>query len=288
MQRQPMDRVFPATRVLGAVIFLALVPTVLLWVRPNDTSHWFAWTIHPSMTPLIMGAGYLCGAYFFARVVFARQWHHVGLGFLPIGVFATFMGIATFTHLDRFDDSHGAYWLWIFLYATMPFVVPIVWALNRREDPGVLDRGDVFVPAAVRTTLKIVGVGELVLAAALLVSPSTMIDIWPWKLTALTAQVLGGWFALPGLVALLMGIDGRWSAIRIPLQSQLIGISLMLLAAPRGWNDFDTGNVVTYLFLGGLALQLVGAAALYLYMHRLARRMPDPATPVEVATASPL
>jgi hypothetical protein len=151
MQRQPMDRVFPATRILGAVIFLALVPTVLLWVRPNDTSHWFAWTIHPSMTPLIMGAGYLCGAYFFARVVFARQWHHVGLGFLPIGVFATFMGIATFTHLDRFDDSHGA-----------------------------------------------------------------------------------------------------------------------------------------YLFLGGLALQLVGASALYLYMHRLARRMPDPATPVGAAAASPL
>ena len=31
------------------------------------------------------------------------------------------------------------------------------------------------------------------------------------------------WFALPGVTALMMGIDGRWSAIRITLESQLIG-----------------------------------------------------------------
>jgi hypothetical protein len=60
-------------------------------------------------------------------------------------------------------------------------------------------------------------------AAVLLLSPSTMIDIWPWTLTPLTAQVLGGWFVLPGVVAIMMALDGRWSAIRITLESQVRG-----------------------------------------------------------------
>ena len=47
----------------------------------------------------------------------------------------------------------------------------------------------------------------------------TMIEQWPWQLTPLTAQTLGGWFALPGVTALMMGLDGRWSAIRITLRA---------------------------------------------------------------------
>ena len=67
-----------------------------------------------------------------------------------------------------------------------------------------------------------------------------MIEHWPWLLTPLTAQTLGGWFALPGVTALMMGLDGRWSAIRITLESQLIGLALILLGTARAWEDIDT------------------------------------------------
>jgi hypothetical protein len=33
-----------------------------------------------------------------------------------------------------------------------------------------------------------------------------MIEHWPWELIPLTAQTLGGWFALPGVTALMMRV----------------------------------------------------------------------------------
>jgi pimeloyl-ACP methyl ester carboxylesterase len=51
--------------------------------------------------------------------------------------------------------------------------------------------------------------------------------------------VLGGWFALPGVVAIMMALDGRWSAIRVTLESQVLGIALILLGVARAWDDFD-------------------------------------------------
>jgi hypothetical protein len=114
-----------------------------------------------------------------------------------------------------------------------------------------------------------------------------MIDHWPWTLTPLTAQVLGGWFALPGVVALLMAIDGRWSAIRITLHSQLIGLSLILLGTVRAWDDLDTSNAGTYLFVGGLGALLAGLVALDMYMNALEHRTGDGDRPLRATAGTP-
>jgi hypothetical protein len=256
------DRVLLETRALGAVIVpFLLVAFCLLYGFPDDAADWFAWAIQPRMTPLIMGAGYIAGTYFFVRVVLARRWHEVHIGFLPITAFTLFLAIATFSHLDRFDHDRVAFWIWTGLYVVTPVLVPLAWWRNRATDPRTPEAGD-LLSARVRTVLKATGAVQLAVALVLLLSPSTMIDIWPWKLTPLTAQVLGGWFALPGVTALMMGIDGRGSAIRITLESQLIGLALILLGAPRAWGDFDTSNALSFVFVGGLALLLAGLLGL--------------------------
>jgi hypothetical protein len=270
MTAQKDDRVLLYTKALSAFIVPFLVVTLPLYLFPSDTDRWFAWPVKPEMTPLIMGAGYLSGAYFFTRVVFARQWHRVHLGFLPITAFTIFELIATLRHLDKFDRN-VAFWIWTGLYVITPILVPLAWLLNRPRDPGTLEPGDVYVPSRIRAILAVVGVVQTAVAAILLISPSTMIDIWPWTLTPLTAGVLGGWFALPGVVALMMAIDGRWSAIRLTLESQLIGLVLILVGVARAWEEFDTSNVVTYLFVGGLALLAAGLAGLTVYLKRLQR-----------------
>jgi hypothetical protein len=258
------DRVLASTRVLGAFIVpFLLVAFAVLYFFPGDTAHWFAWPIKPDMTPLVMGAGYISGAYFFVRVVRARVWHEVHLGFLPITAFTTFMAIATFAHLDKFDKDHVAFWLWIGLYLVTPVLVPVAWWVNHRTDPGpAAAPPEDLIDRRARIVLGVAGATQFLVALVLLLSPSTMIDIWPWTLTPLTAQVLGGWFALPGVVELMMAIDGRWSAIRITLHSQLIGITLILIGVARASGDFDGSNACTYLFVGGLAALLAGLTAL--------------------------
>jgi len=264
------DRVFTWTHGLGAFIVPFLVAAFVLWLVPSHTD-WFAWTIHPRMTPMIMGAGYVSGAYFFTRVVLAKRWHEIHLGFLPITAFTLFMAIATARHLDKFAQDRVAFWIWSVLYVITPILVPATWLWNRQTDTCAIGPGDVEIPRRIRSILLAAGAVQLLVALILLVLPATMIDVWPWTLTPLTAGILGGWFALPGVVAVMMGIDGRWSAVRITLHSQLIGLGLILLGVARGWGDFDHSSVVTYIFAIGIAALFAGLAVLWWYMHGLER-----------------
>lgn len=264
------DRVLKQTHVLGAFIVpFLLVAFVLLYFWPGDTKDYFAWEIHPDMTPMIMGAGYIAGAYFFTRVVIEKRFHRVHVGFLPVTSFTIFMAIASFSHLDRFITENVAFWIWIGLYVTTPILVPLAWIVNRRTDPGTPEPGESPIPSAVRNALLAAGALQVGVALLLLISPSTMIDVWPWMLTPLTAQTLGGWFALPGITAIMMGLDGRPSAIQITLQSQVIGLALILVAAARDWGSFDAANDLSYVFVAGLGALLAGLLALELYMRRL-------------------
>jgi hypothetical protein len=257
------DRVFRSTRLLGAVIVPFLVVAfALLYFFPDDTRHWFAWDVQPTITPLVMGAGYIAGAYFFVRVARETRWHRIQVGFLPVTAFTIFMAIGTFNHLDPFMTSHVAFWIWVGLYVTTPILVPLAWWRNRATDPGVPEPGEPPLPRLVRPLLLIVGAVQSVVALVLLLSPSTMIEHWPWLLTPLTAQTLGGWFALPGVTALMMGLDGRWSAIRITLESQLIGLALILLGTVRAWEDVDTSNSLAYVFVAGIAALFAALLAL--------------------------
>jgi hypothetical protein len=257
------DRVFKGTRVLGAVIVpFLLVAFVLLYLFPDDTRHWFAWDVQPTITPLLMGAGYIAGAYFFVRLARETRWHRIQVGFLPVTAFTLFMAIGTFNHLDRFDTPHVAFWIWVGLYVTTPVLVPVAWSRNRATDPGTPEPGEPVLLRFVRPTLLVAGTLQSAIALVLLLLPSTMIELWPWTLTPLTAQTLGGWFALPGVTALMMGLDGRWSAIRITLESQLIGLALILLGTVRAWEDVDSNSALAFVFVAGIAGLFVALLAL--------------------------
>src|SRR6476620_9148101 len=152
------DRVFRSTRVLGIVIVpFSVVAVSLKYKFPDDTRHWFAWNVQPTLTPLIIGAGYIAGAYFFVRVALETRWHRIQVGFLPVTAFTLFMAIGTFAHLDRFATDHVAFWIWVGLYVTTPVLVPLAWWRNRVSDPGTPEPGEPPMPGAVRNALLIVG-----------------------------------------------------------------------------------------------------------------------------------
>ena len=266
------DRVLKPTRLLAAFIVpFLLVAFVALYFFPGSTKDYFAWDVQPDITPMIMGAGYIAGAYFFTRVVFEQRFHRVHVGFLPVTAFTIFMAAGSFLHLDRFLQDHVAFWIWMGLYVTTPIVVPLAWIVNRRTDAGTPEPGESRLSSSIRGALLGVGAVQTIVALVLLLSPSTMIDAWPWMLTPLTAQTLGGWFALPGITAIMMGLDGRPSAIHITLQSQAIGLALILVATARAWSSIDTSSALAYVFVGGLGGLLLGLLALERYTRRSVR-----------------
>ena len=118
------DRVLRYTRVLsGVIVPFLLAAFVILYVFPGDTKRLFAWTIRPTMTPMVLASAYLGGAYFFVRVLRERRWAAVKTGFLSVALFASLLGVATVVHWDKFNHQHVSFWTWATLYFTTPFLV---------------------------------------------------------------------------------------------------------------------------------------------------------------------
>src|SRR2546421_11190695 len=267
--RERNDRIFPETRWVAAIIVPFLVVAFgILYLFPDHTRELFAWTIQPRMSAMLLGAAYIGGSYFFVRVATLARWHWVKVGFLPVTTFATLMGIATILHWDRFNHGSISFFAWAGLYFTTPFLVFLLWLRNRSTDPGPTDTShELRVPNLVRLVIGIVGSLTLLTSIVLFVEPGLMMSAWPWQLTPLTARVMGALFALTGVGELAIALDVRWSAVRIPLQSQMIGIALIGLAMIFSWSTFHQANPLTWIFLTSIVFLLVASPLLYVWME---------------------
>ena len=264
------DRVLAVTRWIARIIIpILVVAFLILYGMPDRTTEFFAWTIQPEMTPIVMGAGYGVGAYFFYRVATVDQWHRVAAIFPGIATFTWFMAIATGLHWANFNHDHPTFVLWVVLYAITPILIPAIWWLNRRTDPVTPKEGTVLIPRMVRLLGGAIGIFTLVGALGILLAPETLIGIWPWTVSPLTARILAGWFALFGVVNIVLGADPRWSAAKIALQTQLGFIVLMLIGIARVWGNFDPSNPLTWGVVGLLVAYLVSIVLLYIRLDSI-------------------
>jgi len=110
------DQIYRETKWLAAIIIPFLIAAFyILYLRPTETGELFAWQINPTMTAMMLGAIYIGGAYYFFRVLGARRWHWIKIGFLPVTIFASFLGVATLLHWDRFNQGHISFITWAVL-----------------------------------------------------------------------------------------------------------------------------------------------------------------------------
>ena len=247
---------------------------MILWGLPDRTADAWAWTIKPELTPIFLGAGYGAGAYFFLRTFLGTQFHPSAAGIFGAAFFATLMLIATLIHWDRFNHGDAplvgaiVFYGWVTVYIISPPIVLALWWFNRRTDSGRPAPGEAIVPPAVRRAAQVFAAGALIAAAVFFLAPEVAIDVWPWTLTPLTSRVLGSFTAQVGIGALLVSLDPRWSAWKLIVQTFFVATALLLVGAIRAWDDFDSANPMTYVYVGGL----IGAdAALALLYRRMSR-----------------
>jgi len=261
------NQILLATRWVAALVIPFLVVAfIILFVFPYQTEMLFAWKIQPSMSAMMLGSAYAGGIYFFAGVLRSKQWHQVKVGFLPVITFASLLGIATILHWDKFNHSHISFFAWAGLYFTTPFIVSLVWLRNRHQDTGNLGDTDTIIPYTARLIMGLFGTVTLIISLFLFIQPSMMITLWFWKLTPLTARVMGAMFALPGLVGLGIAFDKRWSAATLILQSQGFSILLILIASILSSQDYTWTTWGSWLFVGGLSLMLMSIVILLMFM----------------------
>jgi len=259
------DRVLALTRWVSLVIIPFLVVAFVVLVPwPSDTGRLFAWQIKPTLTSMVLGSVYLGGAYFFLRVFRAKEWHTVKGGFVPVGTFATLLGVATIAHWDKFLHTHVAFWLWAGLYFTTPFLVFWVFLANRKHDAPATD-ADLLLSVGVSRIIAVVGGLSLLTGAFLFLLPNQAVAIWPWTLTPLTSRVLGAIFCL-GIAGLGTLFDRRWSSARVLLQVAALMLALIVVAGARATGEFDSANAMTWLISGGFVAVLAMIVVLSLRM----------------------
>ena len=211
-----------------------------------------------------MGAGYLGGAYFFIRVLTAKEWHRVAPGFLPVTSFTWFMLAATILHWDRFSHGRLGFQLWIILYVITPLLVPFIWFRNRSADPVQPKPNDLRVPSFLRWFTGLAGFLFLAVAVSFFIKPDLAINLWSWKLTPLTARVMAGWLSLLAVGAIVEARDSRWSAWRFEIGSFILWQGLVLAGSLFHLSDFFTP---LNWFLVVTTLVLIGFITLYISME---------------------
>ena len=262
------DRILTVTRWSAYVIFPIFVLTALaLLVAPGRTETYFSWAISPELTPLLMGAGYGAGTYYFYRIATVEEWHRVHVLLIPGTIFAWGLTLATILHWEAFIPNHLPTYAWVAIYVVVPFLLPGLWVYNRRTDPGFAEDA-VTIPSPIRWTVAIGGAFLSGMLLYLYASPELLIGADPWALSPLTARTLLSWALLFGLFCITFGFERRWTAFKIPIETMLVWGVLALLAFPRSWGDVDQSNPLLWAILAGILGVLVGLSALYGWMER--------------------
>lgn len=259
------DRILPLTRVVAvAVIAILALGFGVLFLLPDETETRFAWTIEPTFTAMLMGAGYGSAIVFFVRVASGTAWRRVELGFLATIAFAWLMTLATVLHWDRFHHGTTPFRLWWWVYVAASIAVPAVWWVNRRRR---MPYAGTPIPRAVRAVLIGAGVALAAVAGWLYLAPVAAIEAWPWSLTPLTSRAVASFVALPAVAWLAVAIDGRWEPARAVIETVWLGIALLLIAVARAWGQFDRTNPLAWIYVGGLVLALAALSALWVTMR---------------------
>lgn len=264
------DRVLPATRWTAAVVGGVLaIAGVMLLAFPDRTGQLWAWEMGPPLTSMAVGGGYLAGSTFFLRAVRAPRWHALGVTFLAATVLSGLLLVATLLHWEVFNHRHVSFWAWAVLYVAAPVLLPVLWARNRRHDPGAAVGGP-RVPQAVRWIIGAVGAVQGAAALAFFVHPPLAMGWWPWTLSPLTTRTISAFLAFVAVVWLAFLWEARWSALRLHVESVLAGLAMVAVGLLVARGDL-TGSAVATAVVAALLLGTVGGAGgLLLAMRRAA------------------
>ncbi|MGH9277175.1 MAG: hypothetical protein ACRD12_03580 [Acidimicrobiales bacterium] len=263
------DRVLLPTRIVSIGIIPVLSAAfVILYLFPSRTEDLWAWTMAGTMAPMVMGGGYLSGAYFFYRAATVKQWHRVGIGFLGVTVFATLLGITTLVHWDRFNHGHVSFWAWAFLYFVTPVLLPWLWYENRKTDPHTLEPGDRVVPKSLRVVIATFGALLLAFAAVMFFRPTAIIGHTPWPMTPLVCRSLSAYVAFPAVAYLWFAFEDRWSSFQILIEVALIGYVFIGIAGIRAWDEFSGSSTIVWAWRIGILLGFGFLLAVRLVMAR--------------------
>ena len=237
-------------RVFMAFAVLTLLATNQLLVVGAFTDRFFAWTISVRPTSAFLGAAYAAG--FVLAVLSLRQnrWRDVRVALVTVTVFTLLTLVPTVIHLHKFHLMGGGFyarlaaWVWLAIYLVIPIACLTVVIRQQLQPSGGMEvrrsmpRWLTALLVAQGGTLFVVG-GVLFLGGAKVHHfPDGAMSFWPWRLTPLSAQVIGAWLLALSVAAALAILEGNLNRLLVPAATYTAFGLFQLLVTMRYWTQF--------------------------------------------------
>lgn len=213
----------------------------------------------PPLHARFIGAIYLSGLVLMIAGMVVRKWTDIRIIPLMTALWTGGLLLVSLFHLEEFDFSTAQSRIWFAAYIVYPAIA--LWLTWRR---GLLDPrrhgGRTRMPRGAERYLLIQGAVVTVLGAALFLVPGVMVDLWPWPITVLLAQIYSAPFLAYGVGSLLLARRDVTHIQVLAAATAFLVFSVGVLVASVIHRDlFSMGDVADILWFTLLAL---GSAAL--------------------------
>jgi hypothetical protein len=248
---------------------LTILAVGVLYIPPEFTNRYFAWTVSPPITAAFLGGGFGAGFVMVVLIRRERAWANARVGLLTILLFVVLMLLATLLHLDRFHfDAAGAIarfaaWFWLFVYVIVPLAMLALLAAQVRM-PGSDPPRQRTLPSWLAWLIGLQGMVMALTGAGLFIAPGVAGTVWPWVLTPLNARAVGAWLIAVGIGAALAIREHDLIRLRAGVAAYAVFGALQLGALARFAEQVRWGTaawVYTLVAVSVLATGLYGWAA---------------------------
>jgi hypothetical protein len=240
-------------RVFVAFAVLTLLATNQLLLVGAFTDRFFAWTISVRPTSAFLGAAYAAGFVLAVWALRRDRWRDVRVALVTVTVFTVLTLVPTAIHLHKFHLMGGGFyarlaaWFWLAIYLVIPIACLAVVIRQQLQ----LSRGMEVRRPMPRwlTSLLVVQGGTLFVVGGVLFLggakvhhfPDGAMSFWPWRLTPLSAQVIGAWLLALSVAAALAILERNLNRLLVPAATYLAFGLFQLLVALRYWTQFTPG-----------------------------------------------
>lgn len=241
----------------GERLYFAAVGVLALWVGfwgyfvPSEVERAIPFPV-PPLHARFLGAVYLSGLVVMLGGLLAGSWREIRLVPILTALWTGGLGVISLFHLDRFDFAEPQPWVWFAAYIAYPL---IALALAWRHRDGADDAASgPALPDWARGYLTGQGVVLTVLALALLLAPGALVEVWPWPIDRLLAQIYSAPLLAYGVGSMLLARRRTLLEVRVVAAGMLVFTAGVLLASIIHRGLFSAGDAEDVLWFVLLAV----------------------------------
>jgi hypothetical protein len=237
-------------------IYFAAVGLFALWVGvwgffvPTSVQRALPWLV-PPLHARFIGAIYFSATIIMFGGMLARAYADAKAAILVSTIWTGMLFIISLFYLGEFDFTHKPVWFWFGAYIVYPILGAwFLWRSRNLDEPVV----GAMLPDWVKMYLLVQGIALTILSLALLFLPEMMLNLWPWKITRLLAQIYSSPFMAYGIASLMLSRQSTWREIKVIVTGALVFAILALLASLIHIELFSFERMATFVWLGGLTI----------------------------------